>query len=362
MNESRTFRDEGIGGPSRPPLGEDLLPPVEAPSARFIVQLFVVPALIVMVIVAVWLSFSWLVRSTSVGPDKLIEGVEQGPSVARWQRANELADMLHNKRYAGLKRDRARAEHLAQILEREIDRSKDGNDGQEASTLRYFLTRALGEFEVADGTDVLLKAAETKRTPHDELVRHGAIEAIAVRAYSLQHLDPPEQLTHPELEPTLIRLAGDEDATIRTTAAYALGQLGTPTAIAQLEVLTDDPDSDTRYNAALALAHRGNAKAVETLAEMLDLTELASVRDKTNADDNQSNANDSAFKRAVIVASAMDAAHALARQNPQADLTSVIQAIERLIAADENALKKAHIPQRVISDAERTLQLLKAKQ
>ena len=90
MNETRTLRDEGLGGPSRPPLGEDLLPPVEQPSARFIVQLFVVPALIVMAIVGVWLSFSWLVRSTTIGPDKLIEGMERdqalpaGSGPANW--------------------------------------------------------------------------------------------------------------------------------------------------------------------------------------------------------------------------------------------------------------------------------------
>src|SRR5262245_32402185 len=200
MNESRRFPDERRGGPSRPPLGEELLPPVEQPSGKFIIQLFVVPALIVMAIVGIWVSLSWLVQRATINPDKLIEGIEHGPGVARWQRASELADMLNSKRYASLKRDGKEANHLAQILDREIDQSKDGNDGQESATLRYFLARALGEFEVTDGIDVLLKAAETKRTPNDDLVRHCAIEAIAVRAYNLQKLDPPQQLAHLQLE------------------------------------------------------------------------------------------------------------------------------------------------------------------
>ena len=97
MNDSSLFRDEPPKYESRPPLGEELLPPVEQPSARFIIQLFVVPALIVMLIVAVWLSFNWLVRSTALGPDKLIQGIEDGPSAARWQRASELADLLQKR-------------------------------------------------------------------------------------------------------------------------------------------------------------------------------------------------------------------------------------------------------------------------
>ncbi len=354
MNETRTFREEGLGGPSRPPLGEELLPPVEQPSARFIVQLFVVPALIVMAIVGVWVSLSWLVRSTTIGPEKLIEGVESGPSVARWQRASELADMLHNKRYADLKRDHAAASHLARVLDREIDDSKDGNDGQEAATLRYFLTRALGEFEVPEGTDTLLRAAETKRSPNDELVRHGAIEALATRAYDLQQLDPPEQLASSEAEATLIRLSGDTDSTIRSSATYALGQLGTPEAIKRLETLVNDPDADTRYNAAIALAHRGNTKSAETLAEMLDVTELS--KPERNSDDNNAN-----LKSAVIVASALDASHALARQNPDADLSVVTKAVEQFSKTDPHQLEAANIPSRLVSDADHLLHLLQAK-
>jgi HEAT repeat protein len=333
-------------------LGQDLLPPVEQPSARFIVQLFVVPALIVIAIVGVWVSFSWLVRSTTIGPDKLIEGVESGPSVARWQRASELADMLHNKRYASLRRDHEAANHVARVLDREIDGSKDGNDGQEAATLRYFLARALGEFEVPEGTDTLLRAAETKRSPDDELVRHGAIEAIATRAYDLQKLDPPEQLSNPEVESTLVRLSGDEDATIRSSATYALGQIGTPEAVKRLEVLVNDPDADTRYNAAIALAHRGNTKSAETLAEMLDVSELAKAQNKTDDDK-------ASFKAAVIVGSALDASHALARQNPDADLSVVTKAIRDFSKTDPQKLREANIPPRLVSDAEHILNLLK---
>jgi HEAT repeat protein len=171
----------------------------------------------------------------------------------------------------------------------------------------------------------------------------------------MQKLDPPESLSNPDLELRLIQLTKDEEPAIRSRATFALGQFGSPAAIERLEVLVDDPDKDTRFDAAVALAHRGNAKGVETLAEMLDVAELSKMVD--GADE-----KDPSFKRDVIVATALDATHALARQNPQADLSLVTQAIERLIATDSQELNAAHISPRAKSDAELVLPDLKSKQ
>ncbi len=126
--------------PQRPLQGEDLLPPVEPPSGTFIVQLFVVPAVIVLLIVAVWLAVSWLVHRTR--PDDLIKGL-QGSGVARWQRASELADILRNKRYAAFKRDANAAQTLAAVLKREIEASGSAGGMEEKEVmLRFFLCRA----------------------------------------------------------------------------------------------------------------------------------------------------------------------------------------------------------------------------
>jgi HEAT repeat protein len=352
MSESKSPQDDQNIGPRALPAGDDLLPPVEPPSAGFIIQLFVVPALIVLVIVSVWLTFTWLVRRTS--PEAMVQGLEQGPSVARWQRASELADMLRNKRFAEFKQNAEAANQLARILKREIDQA-GASDGmqEEQITLRYFLARALGEFEVPDGIGVLLKAAETNRHPSEQLVRNGALEAIAVRAYNLHRLDPPQELAHPDLYPALARLAADEDSRIRSQTAYALGQIGTPEAMKQLEALTDDPDPDTRYNAAVGLAHHGNAKAVETLAEMLDMEELTAM--KAEAD-----SQDSAFRQAVIVGNALEAVKTLAAKNTSADFSAVIESLEQLADVDREALKKAQLPSRVSSDARRVLESLQA--
>jgi hypothetical protein len=353
MSDSNLFGDEHRKIESRPPLGEDLLPPVEQPSAKFIIQLFVVPALIVLLIVGLWLSFNWLVRRTALGPDSLIAGIEEGPSVARWQRASELANLLQDKRYASLKQDPKAAANLARILDREMERAKEVKQSQEQATLRYFLARVLGEFQVNEGLESLLRAAETKGDEGDELVRHGALMAIAVRAYNMHQLDPPQQLAHPDLEPTLMRLATDEVPRIRYETAYALGQIASPTALERLETMVDDPDPDTRYNAAVALAHHGNAKSVDTLAEMLDTEELMGLSGEQNDADRQT-------KRTILIGSAINAAHALAKENPEADLSPVVQALQRIANADKATLRKAHIESHLAMDAERSLEKLRA--
>src|SRR3954462_9491361 len=80
--------------PSR--AGEPLLsdlPPVESPSAGFIVQLFVIPAVIVAVVIVVWLLFGKLAG----GERDAMEYVRllRSPD-AHWRAAYELASLIQN--------------------------------------------------------------------------------------------------------------------------------------------------------------------------------------------------------------------------------------------------------------------------
>jgi HEAT repeat protein len=351
------------------PLGMELLPPVETPSAGFILQLFIVPALIVLMVVSVWLLFTWLVHRTSAQPEDLIQGLE-GSGVARWQRASELAGMLSDKRYADFQTSAAAATKLAAILDREIDAANSEEGMQDESvTLRYFLCRALGEFRVPDGLDVLLKAATTNRDPKEESVRLGAIEAIAVRAFNLSHAEPPQPLANPELEPTLFRLASDDDPLVRSETAYALGQVGTPASLDRLEAVLEDAYPDARYNAAVALAHHGRAKAVATLVEMLEPAEAASSEGPADAQAANSD-------HALTMTSALAAAEDLAEKNPEADLAPLVKAIKKLISATAAPVQKDSAPSesaaaaksegldvdpRVVAAAQHTLDVLEQK-
>ena len=71
---------------------DDSLPPVEPPSAAFLVQLFLVPALIVGIIVFVWLAFHWLAQLGN-DPEGYVRALKR-PSEGRWQAALNLANDL----------------------------------------------------------------------------------------------------------------------------------------------------------------------------------------------------------------------------------------------------------------------------
>lgn len=331
--------------------GDDLLPPVEPPSAGFILQLFVVPALIVLVVVTIWIVFTWLVHRATMRPEDLIAGL-QGSSVARWQRASELADMLRNERYADLKDDSVSAAKLAEILDREIDTAIAGRGMDEQDiTLRYFLCRALGEFRVDEGSEVLLKAATTDRDPREVMVRRGAIQAIAVRAFQRAELEPSQLLEDPKIESTLLGLAADENELIRSETAYALGQIASPAALDRLETLVEDPYPDARYNAAVALAQHGRAAATTTLAEMLDPEEMTSVEQEADK-------SAQSFKRALVMTNALTAVEELAKENPDADFSEIIEVLERVTDADTSELEHAKIPVAIVPRARETLRVL----
>src|SRR5947209_17234343 len=78
------------------------LPPVEPPSAGFIVQLFVIPAAIVAVVVAVWLLFGKLAGGER-DPMDYVREIKSGNVHRRGRAAFELGSLLHND--ARLSRD-----------------------------------------------------------------------------------------------------------------------------------------------------------------------------------------------------------------------------------------------------------------
>src|SRR5262245_55378502 len=112
----------GPGKDAMPPVPD--LPPVEAPSAGFIVQLFVIPALVVLVVILVWLLFGKLAGGERDAMDyvRLIRS-----SSGNWRTANraafELASLIQND--PKLAADPRLLGELTELLEHELDSIED---------------------------------------------------------------------------------------------------------------------------------------------------------------------------------------------------------------------------------------------
>ncbi|MBI2825749.1 MAG: HEAT repeat domain-containing protein [Planctomycetia bacterium] len=317
--------------PESPALPPDRgLPPVEPPSARFIVQLFVVPAVIVIIIVAVWLVFNW-VAQMGADPTKYVQALRRN-NEARWQAAASLADLLNDPRYPELKQDRSLARELGALL---TDELKNPGGGKEQTMLEVFLCRALGEFEVAEAAPPLLTAASVKSSDRIA-VRRAALEGLAVLA---SHLPRDGSLPPSAITGVLAAAADDTEAPIRSAAAFALGVVGDRQAAEQLERLLHDTDPDVRYNAATGLGRRGDPAAIDVIVEMLDPESLDSVVRRLEATepdaDPASRESARAFKKALVVTSGLQAVLQIAHTHPELDIEPLRKAVERLTADDQ---------------------------
>ena len=304
---------------------DELLPPVEPPNAGFIVQLFIVPAVIVVAVVCLWLLVTSLATSDAEDPEQIVQSLRSS-NQDRWQEAYKLANMLQiEKRYPKLKQNAKLAGELAELLNEEIDAEQTDENSVK---LRCFLCSALGAFQVDEGLGVLLKAA---RDDPQRDVRRDAINAIAMRAQHLADEDPPRLVEHEDLVKTLVALANQPDDLIRSQTAYALGVItlpegADPRLTEELEKLADDLYADSRYNAALALSRKGNLRAVEAVAEMLDRDAIAMSIAREESPAQQT------YKRNTILRNALEAVSALQAQNPEVDLPELRAAVEQFVA------------------------------
>jgi HEAT repeat protein len=298
---------------------DDALPPVEPPSAGFIVQLFVIPGIIVFIIVMIWLLFNWLAQKGN-DPAAFVRELSKN-NANRWQAAVNLADALRQSRADGpdsLKNNTELARQISDVLASEI---KTGSMEKDSLELRIFLCRALGEFRVNFGLPVLLQAAETRRGAEEDAVRCAALSAIALLA---QNAPAPAAALEELRQQVVLAASRDEDKLVRSTAAFAMGVVGGDALLARLREMLTDNYPDARYNAATGLARHGDPASVEVLAEMLDPDESAGLQIEDNP-----KARD--YKRALIVVNGLRAARQLVSHESAADRPT-IAALEQAAA------------------------------
>jgi hypothetical protein len=243
------------------------LPPVEAPSAGFIVQLFVIPALVVAVVVVVWLLFGKLAGGERDARDYV--RLLRSPR-ANWRNAFELASLIRND--ARLAGDPELLGELAELLQNGLDHDGDPE-------LNRYVALTLGAFTTlearsssgrpVDPLDVLARALQPAQPA---IVRGAAAVSVAKHAARLDG-----RLDDPRVVAALGEASVDTDPELRQVAVYALGFCGGDRAAGILRERLNDADRFVRYNAAIALARQGDEAARGTLREMLTTADLEKV-------------------------------------------------------------------------------------
>ena len=241
------------------------LPPVEVPSGSFVVQLFVIPAVVVLVVIMVWLLFGKLAG----GERDAMEYVRLIRSNSgSWRSAYELASLIQNDPKLGA--DPQLLGELTDLLSAELD--KDGDP-----KLIQYLELTLGAFQTREATtsngqavdpiEVLARALEPR---YDVQIRMAAAASLARQAARMEG-----ELDDPKAVEALSRASGDEVAELRQVSVYALGFFGGEAAADALRArIRGDEDRFVRYNAAVALGRRGDQAATATLREMLSTADL----------------------------------------------------------------------------------------
>ena len=254
------------------------LPPVEPPTAGFIVQLFVIPAAIVAVVVVVWLLFGKLAGGERDAMD-YVQAIKDPNENRRWRAAFELGTLIHND--ARLARDPKLLGALTNQLDQELSRPSDD------PRVREYLAMSIGAFQTldvqapgpgkADPVAVLTRALGPEQPAE---VRTAAAESLARQAARLR-----DALDDPRAVRALAAAAQDEHPALRERALFALGFFGGEPAAEALRQRLGASDPFVRYNAAIPLARRGDPTALPVVREMLSPRDLQAAVPRALASD-----------------------------------------------------------------------------
>lgn len=314
--------------------GDLNLPPVEPPSAGFIVQLFLIPALIIAVILGVYLLFGQLAEADLDWRQQVVDVRSDNPHV-RWRGALGLAQMLDADAQRGDRSQQlARNPEIAATLVVLFEETLAESPRDEEVLLQLeFITKALGRLDVPELVlPVLLDVAAEAQDP-PELQKH-ALTGIAMlvgRAYEQGRPSDDGELVR-----EMISISNAGNPLARHQAAFILGLLDSPEAARQLQDLVDDPGADlmTRANAAIGLARSGSLDGLPVFEQVLqdaadDPLDASSVATDADAEDH--------FERTLLVSNCLKAVEQLQVHFSDRDRARVATLVERVGDVTEDA-------------------------
>jgi hypothetical protein len=251
------------------------LPPVQPPSAKFIVQLFVVPALIVL---GVLIPVVLLVRGCAKSPEELLADLHSANSDVRWRAAEQLAQMMPRDRQEALPRFAFNVKFaldltglLQSVLKDEAslvqqigsrsnaEAAKENKALDEQQKMIRFLVSTLGNFNIPIPAPVLCKVATTDKGLDGRILHERRQLAILALKNLGGNLDDYRALPQERKEGILSDLeaatkAGDEDQ--QSLARGSLEYLREGKALGVEAALVQCSDAqDPLIREAAALAH-----------------------------------------------------------------------------------------------------------
>lgn len=270
------------------------LPPVEPPSAGYIVQLFLIPALIVMAVVAVWALFGQLADSETDWKQLTAE-LGSSNEHRRWRAALGLAQVLRNQQITQGENETPLAQQpeVATALSDLLRKSLASNSTLEDDIKHQeFLARTLGSLDV---DEVVLPVLADSMSPGRTMdVRKSSLMSLAMIASrhftkQAEALDttvkktladgvPIYMLQEPLAEAAIdneavweqVKLAAqDEDPSVRHLAGFVAGLINGEDAMQVLKVMLLDGDTMARANAAVGFARSGRTDGVAVLTQLL---------------------------------------------------------------------------------------------
>lgn len=330
------------------------LPPVEAPTGSFILQLFLIPLVIVTMVVLLWLMFSWLAHMGRDNPQAIVSQLSTFDENS-WQRAYELAELLRSPdpKYDELRRDPEVCGSLVKLLEKDLKYQVDADDLEKKKRLeeiqlkrRMFLCRAIGSFHIPDGVPVLLRCIR-EPGPNGADVQLSALEAIATLA---KNVGPEKLREEKDLLATVLAASQQSDdetsisvatdgktffragGEVRAVAAYALGVLGGEEEKERLAKMLINSYPNARYNAATGLARAGDVRCIPVLREMLQPDNELAARDERGQRDKDN-------KRVIVLRNGIQTTIVLAQKNPTADLSPLKKDLQTIVDSDLAVIK-----------------------
>ncbi|MFP6764742.1 MAG: hypothetical protein VB858_14040, partial [Planctomycetaceae bacterium] len=252
--------------PTQDSLSAEDLPPVEPPSARFILQLFLVPGLIVSAVIGVWALFGKISSSEQDWRQQIVE-MRSNNEHRRWRGANGMAQMLRADIERGtdgqqLSRNPAIAKELADLLADLLD---EPASDKELISQQSFVTTTLGWLDAHEiVVPVLLSATAAQR---DQIVQADAIRSLARIAGRAG--ETGTRFNQPEISDRLIQASQDQSPLIRQLCAYTLALVDGPGVEQRLRIMMEDRDKNTQVNAAIALARRNSTAGLPVFLRVL---------------------------------------------------------------------------------------------